>query len=120
MPTVEFDHYSIALLMLRPDAPAMDDAQAEALQDAHLAFLADLHDSGDLLAVGPLLGEPDREIRGLSIFRVDSERTRELCEKDPAVVAGRFGVIVMPWMTPAGAMRFKHTRLPRSTEDVDD
>ena len=53
---VEFDRFSIALLVLRPDRPSLDrEAEAE-LQDAHMAHLADLHDGGYLLAAGPLLG----------------------------------------------------------------
>jgi len=32
--TMEFDRYTISLLMLRPDAPNTDDAAAAAQQDA--------------------------------------------------------------------------------------
>jgi hypothetical protein len=34
-------------------------------QDAHLAYLAGLHEAGHLLAVGPS-ADPDGELRGLS------------------------------------------------------
>jgi hypothetical protein len=112
---VEFDHYTAALLVLRPDAPKLDEEAANALQDAHLSYLADLHEAGHLLAVGPLA---DPELRGLSIFDVDPERTRELTERDPAVIAGRFSVRVMPWMVPGGAVSFSRTRLPRSTAEA--
>ena len=55
---MEFDRFSIALLVLRPDRPRLDkEAEAE-LQDAHMAHLAD-HEAGYLLAAGPLLGGPD-------------------------------------------------------------
>ena len=55
---MEFDRFSIALLVLRPDSPRLDkEAEAE-LQDAHMAHLAD-HEAGYLLAAGPLLGGPD-------------------------------------------------------------
>ena len=47
---LEFDRYTIALLILRPDAPQLDEEAAAALQDAHLAHLADLHEAGHLLA----------------------------------------------------------------------
>jgi uncharacterized protein len=116
---MQFDRFTVALLMLRPDAPELDDAAAAALQDAHMAHLADLHDAGYLVAAGPLLGPPDREFRGLSILNVDQERARALKEQDPAVRAGRFSVKILPWIVPAGAMTFVHTRFPRSTAQAE-
>jgi uncharacterized protein YciI len=113
---LEFDHYSIALLILRPDAPELDDEAAAALQDAHMAHLADLHEAGHLLAAGPL---SDEKFRGLTILNVEPERARELKEKDPAVQIGRFSVKVMPWMVPAGAMTFSRTRFPRSVAEAN-
>ena len=112
---MDFDRYTIALLILRPDAPAHDEAEATALQNAHMAHLADLHEAGHLLASGPL---DDPEYRGLSILDVDPERARELKEADPAVRAGRFSVKVIPWMLPAGAISFSPTRFPRSLDEA--
>ena len=114
---MEFDRYTIALLILRPDAPTHDEAEATALQNAHMAHLADLHEAGHLLAAGPL---EDPEFRGLSILNVDPERARELKEADPAVRAGRFSVKTIPWIVPSGAIRFSPTRFPRSLDDVGD
>jgi uncharacterized protein len=112
---VEFDRYTIALLILREDAPDHDEAEANALQDAHMAHLAELHEAGHLLAAGPL---DDPHFRGLSILRVEPERARELKEADPAVRAGRFTVTVIPWIVPKGAMSFSPTRFPRSIADA--
>jgi uncharacterized protein YciI len=112
---LEFDQFTIALLILRPDAPVLDDEAAGALQDAHLAYLADLHEAGHLLAAGPL---DDETFRGLSILKVEPERARELKEQDPAVRAGRFSVRVIPWMVPGGAISFSPTRFPRSTAEA--
>ena len=114
---LEFDRYTIALLILRPDAPQLDEEAAAALQDAHLAHLADLHEAGYLLAAGPLA---DEKFRGLSILNVDPERARELKEQDPAVQVGRFSVKVMPWMLPAGAISFSPIRFPRSVADTEN
>lgn len=116
---MRFDSFTVTLLVLRPDAPELDDEAAAALQDAHLAHLADLHEAGHLLAAGPLLGPPDREFRGLSILNVDPERARQLKEEDPAVRAGRFAVKVMPWIVPAGAISFSPTRFPRSVSETE-
>lgn len=117
---MDFDRYTVALLVLRPDAPQLDDEAAAALQDAHMAHLADLHEAGHLVAAGPLLGGPDRQFRGLSIFRVDPDRALELKQDDPAVKAGRFEVKVMPWIVPAGAMSFSPARFPRSVAEADE
>ena len=112
---MELDRFTIALLILRTDAPQLDEEAAAALQDAHMAHLADLHEAGHLLAAGPLA---DEKFRGLSILNVDAERARELKEQDPAVRAGRLAVKVIPWMVPAGAMTFSRTRFPRSVAEV--
>ena len=112
---MDFDHYTIALLILRPDAPELDDEDAGALQDAHLAHLAHLHDAGHLLVAGPL---DDEKFRGLSILNVEPDRARELKEQDPAVRRGRFSVKVIPWMVPGGAMSFSPTHFPRSSAEV--
>jgi uncharacterized protein YciI len=112
---VEFDGYSIVLLTLRSDAPQLDDEASAALQDAHMAHLADLHEAGHLLAAGPLA---DDEYRGLSIFKVDPDQARELSERDPAVRAGRLAIKVIPWTLPAGAMTFLSARFPRSMAEA--
>lgn len=112
---MEFDRFTIALLILRDDAPDLGDEDADALQDAHMAHLADLHGAGHLLAAGPL---DDARFRGLSILNVDPDRARELKEQDPAVRIGRFRVEVMPWRVPAGAMSFSPTRFPRSIAEA--
>ena len=112
---MEFDHFTIALLILRPDAPVRDEAEANALQDAHMAHLADLHEAGHVLAAGPL---DDPKFRGLSILNVDPERARELKEADPAVRAGRFSVTVIPWIVPKGAVSFSPARFPRSLAEA--
>jgi uncharacterized protein len=115
---MQFDRYTITLLVLRPDAPDLDRPAEEALQDAHMAHLADLHEAGHLLAAGPLLGAPDRRFRGLSILNVDPERARALKEEDPAVRAGLYSIEAYPWVVPAGAMVFSPARFPRSMAEV--
>jgi uncharacterized protein len=115
---MKFDKFTIVLLVLRPDAPKLNELEATALQDAHLAHLAKLHDAGYLLAAGPLLGSGDHELRGLSIFRTDPKKTRTLSEQDPAVRAGRFSSKITPWMVPSGVIDFKHGHLPSSSAEA--
>jgi len=112
---MEFDRFSITLLVKRADAPDLDDAQANALQDAHMAHLADLHEAGHLLAAGPL---QDPELRGLSILNVPVEKARALKEADPAVKAGLYSIKAIPWIVPGGAVAFSRTRFPRSMEEA--
>jgi hypothetical protein len=112
---VQFDQFTIVLAMLRPDAPELEEEAAGALQNAHMAFLADLHEAGHLLAGGPL---DDPEYRGLSIMNVDPERALEVRGQDPAVLAGRLSLRAIPWTVPAGAVHFTPTRFPRSTAEA--
>jgi uncharacterized protein YciI len=117
MAVVRFDLYTISLLNLRDDAPHLDEEAAAALQDAHMAYNAGLHDAGDLLAAGPL---PDARFRGLSVWAVEPERVEPLRAQDPAVRAGRLSAEVLRWMVPGGTIAFSRTRLPRSVAEVVD
>ena len=112
---MEFDTFSVSLLVLRDDAPDWDEETANAMQDAHLDHLANLHEQGHLVAAGPLGHD---KIRGLSILTVAPDEARALKEADPAVRAGRFDVVVVPWQVPAGAVLFTPTRFPHSIADV--
>lgn len=114
---MEVEQYTIALLILRPDAPVLDEEAAAALQDGHMAHLADLHEAGYLLAAGPLL--QDDTFRGLSILKVGTEQARMLKEQDSAVKAGRYSIKVLPWLVPGGAMLFSRARFPRSMAEVE-
>jgi hypothetical protein len=118
---MQFDHYTVTLLILRPDAPPLSGDALDALQDQHMAHLAALHEAGHLLAAGPLLGADDRAFRGLSIWRGDAGEVRRMLAEypDPAVTAGRFREEILPWMVPGGALQFSHVRFPRSMAEAD-
>ena len=116
---MEFDTYTIALLLLRPDAPAMSEETQAALQDAHMEHLASLHERGELLAAGPVLGGATREFRGFAIFQsADLSHVSALADEDPAVRAGRYRHEFHNWMLPSGLMSFAPGRLPRSTSEA--
>jgi uncharacterized protein len=114
---MDFDQFSVTLLELRLDAPQLGELEAAELQDAHMSYLADLHQAGHLLVAGPLA---DDSFRGLTILNVDTDVARQLMGEDPAVRAGRLKIAVMPWLVPRGAMEFSATRFPRSMAEVDD
>jgi uncharacterized protein len=112
---MNFDRYTIALLIDAPDAPELDDQAAAVLQDAHMSHVADLHEAGVLLAAGPLF---DERYRGLSILNVEPERAGELDEQDPAVRAGLYSIKAISWMVPGGVISFSPSRLPRSVAEA--
>lgn len=112
---MQFDRYTITLLIKRADAPQLDEQTAAALQDAHMSHIAELHEAGRLLAAGPLF---DEQFRGLSILNVEPERAQALKEQDPAVQAGLYSIKAIPWLVPGGAIAFAPTRFPRSVAEA--
>jgi uncharacterized protein YciI len=74
------------------------------LQEAHLANITRLADSGLLALAGPFFTEDNSNtLRGLFIFDVDSTAEAvALCDTDPAVQAGRLKVDIVPWIAPPG------------------
>jgi uncharacterized protein len=115
---MRFDQHTVVLLVRPPDAPELSPEDADALQDAHLAFRAELRDQGYLLGGGPLLDQDDERLRGISVMSVDPATARELCSADPAVRAGRLAVQAMTWMVPAGNIRFEDVPAPRSLAEA--
>ena len=115
---MEFEKFTISLLIRRRDAPAMSEVEQAALQDAHMAHLADLYDTGHVLAAGPVLGDSARALRGFSILNVDLDQALDLKEQDPAIRAGWYRVEVHRWILPAGLIAFTRGRLPRSMADT--
>lgn len=116
---MRFDEFTVVLLRRNPGGPQLSEADAAALQDAHLAHLAGLHEAGHLLAAGPLAcTDPDEPLCGLSILRLPAEEARAVKEADPAVRAGMFTLQVLPWRVPAGALSYSPARFPHSVADV--
>jgi hypothetical protein len=115
---MQFDRHTLVVLVLRPDAPALTDEEAEELQDRHLAYRADLRERGLIVAGGPLVDQDDERLRGVSIWSCDPETARRLSNDDPAVQAGRLAVEVMTWLVPAGNVRFESVTAPRSRDDA--
>ncbi|MCB0895159.1 MAG: hypothetical protein H6529_06040 [Nocardioides sp.] len=117
---MDFDRYTVVLLVTPDDPPELSEEEADRMQDAHLAHLAELHERGVLLAAGPVgdLSDGRRRYRGLSIMRCEPDEALRLKGEDPAVRAGVFGLVAMPWLLPAGAMHFTPTTFPRSSDDV--
>jgi uncharacterized protein YciI len=114
---MDFDRFCVGLLTTKAQTPERTDIENDAIQDAHMSHLADLHGSGYLLAAGPLF---DGHFRGMLLFATDAENARELMLADPAVTAGWFDVTIIDWMVPSGALNFTSTTFPRSMAQVDE
>jgi uncharacterized protein YciI len=101
-PPAAFDQYQLVLLERAPDAPALDDDAAQAIQRQHLGHFAKLRAAGFLLVSGPIR---DPAIAGISIYRAGTpERARKLAEDDPAVRAGLYVIRAMDWYTAKDAI----------------
>ncbi len=102
---MSLESYELVMLRRPTDATPYDDEALERIQTEHLAFHADLRANATVVTNGPLIGQPDPALRGLTFYRVGSvERAREIAEQDPSVRAGRLVVDVMEWLCPAGTM----------------
>ena len=95
---MDFDRYTIVLLVTPENPPVLSEEEADRLQNAHLSHLADLHESGVLLAAGPV-GDPSgrRRYRGLSIMRCEPDEALRL--KGAEILRARGWDIYRIWST---------------------
>lgn len=84
--------------------PKRDQSQAEAatLQAGHMANMQAHAESGQLQIAGPFMDDGDW--RGIFILDVpDRAAAQAMCDKDPAVQAGRLACEIHPWLSQKGA-----------------
>jgi uncharacterized protein YciI len=94
-------HYVLGLLRRASNPPHRTEGEAEALQEAHLAYLRRLREVGELITTGPV--EEAGELRGILVFRTDSvPRAQELMKHDPLVGGGYLLLDLYTWFAPAG------------------
>jgi uncharacterized protein YciI len=102
---VDLEAFELVLLRRPADAPDYPEAELERIQREHLAYHARLREAGHVVTNGPVDGQPDPSLRGLTFYRTGSlERSRQLAEADPAVLAGRLSPEIMTWYCPPGTM----------------
>ena len=102
---MELESFELVMLRRPADPTPYDDETLNRIQSEHLAYHAALRASGQIVTNGPVIGQPDPALRGLTFYRVGSvEEARRLAEQDPSVKAGRLVVDVMQWLCPAGTM----------------
>ena len=100
----DLERFSFVLLRRPDDAPDCTEARLDELQEQHIAHLASLRERGVLLLAGPFGDRTDESLRGLCIFRLGLDETREVMADDPSVRAGRMTPDVMSWWTLRGSL----------------
>ena len=88
--------FALVLLRSAPDRAEIP-AEADAIQERHLAHLQALREAGALLAAGPFRDQRDESLRGLCVFGVALEEAAALMAADPAVQAGRLVAEPLHW-----------------------
>ncbi|QSE99156.1 YciI family protein [Fulvivirga lutea] len=78
--------------------PAYEKSQLDSIQLAHLANIKHMAESGRLMVAGPF-----KDGGGLFILNVASfAEAEQLCNQDPAVMAGKFTYRIKEWYTEKG------------------
>ena len=101
---MKLDAYTLVFLRRPPEAPNLTEEELDELQKQHLAFHSKMREQGHVVLNGPLSGQPDESLRGITIYRTSVEEGRRLAEQDPSVRAGRLVVEVFTWYMQPGAL----------------
>jgi len=95
------------LVMLYKGANRMhSEADAEKIQQAHLANINRLAENGTIILAGPM--GYDKDLRGLFIMDgKDSAQIAGYIKSDSAVITGRLRFEIHPWWVQKGTYQFK-------------
>jgi len=101
-PAHHMKQYFFVLLRSGPDR-GQSKAEAEKIQEGHMAHIRATAESGKLQIAGPFDDE-NGEWRGILIYDVETlDEARALCDADPAVKAGRLVCDIRGWWAEQGA-----------------
>ncbi len=93
--------YVFGFLRVNPNRKQIPAAEAEAIQEKHMAHLNQMAQSGALIGAGPLVGSPD--LRGVLIFKgVTLAEAVKMSSDDPVVTNQRLKVDLADWMGTPG------------------
>lgn len=93
--------YQLVLLKKGPTPPPPSQAEHKAMQDEHLARLADQNRKGIAVVYGPVLADAD--ISGIAVLAVaNADEAKAMFAADPFVKAGVMTPEVLAWMGPKG------------------
>jgi uncharacterized protein YciI len=102
-PPPRFVTYHFAFLLRGPEWTPGQTPELERLQEAHLANIRRLAETGKLVVAGPF--SDDGPLRGVFVFKTETlDEAKTLADSDPAVQAGRLALEFHPWLVPAGAL----------------
>jgi uncharacterized protein YciI len=99
--------YYLCILKKGPRWTAVDSAELDALQAAHLANFERLRALGAVALNGPFLDRlcDTDDLRGFAIFTTASlTEARELADTDPMIAAGHLAAEIRPIMTQSGVL----------------
>ena len=97
-------HYVLVILKTGPNDSKITGKERDDIFAGHMANIGRLADEGKMAIAGPF-GKNDLQYRGLFIFNVQTvEEAKTLTESDPAVKAGIFEPILVPWYGSAALM----------------
>lgn len=97
----EASPYVFGFLRVNPNRKQIPAAEAEAIQEKHMAHLNQMTQSGALVGAGPLIGSPD--LRGVLIFKgVSLAEAVKMASSDPVVTNERLKVDLADWMGTRG------------------
>jgi len=100
-PEYEMTTYVVGFFHRGPQAGKGDPAEAERMQEGHLANFGKLVEAGKLIVAGPF--SDNTELRGMLIFKISSvDEARALMEADPLLQSGRLTLELHPWFAGAG------------------
>jgi len=103
----EMESFQLVLLVRAPTWKKLPEAEAQALQAAHLAHLTRMGEQGKAVVCGPFGDQADPSLRGACIYRVGSAaEARALAEEDPTVKAGQIRIEAVTWWVGKGVMAF--------------
>jgi uncharacterized protein YciI len=103
----EMEPFQLVLLVRAPTWKKLPDAEAEALQKAHIGHLVKMGEQGKAVVCGPFGDQADVSLRGACVYRVGSAaEARALAEEDPVVKAGQLRIEAVTWWVGKGHMTF--------------
>ena len=94
--------YQLAFLTKGPSWTPAETPEIAKLQEAHLAHIRKMAESGKLIAAGPFLDGGD--LRGVFVFKATPEEAKALAAEDPMVEVGRLVLDFHPWWVAEGVM----------------
>jgi uncharacterized protein YciI len=102
---MDLEAFELVLLRRPASAPDYSQSELDRIQREHVEYHARLRAAGHVVTNGPVDGQPDPSLRGLTFYRTGSlALSRQLADGDPAVRAGRLAVEIMTWYCPPGTM----------------